>query len=228
MFPISDSIHARRFPFITIFLILLTFYVFLQQLLSPDQSGFLLTNALIPSAINFSDLTTLIPFVTAIFLHGGFLHIISNMWFLWIFGDDVEGYLPPFVFLLLYFIAGIGGNLIQYFLMSGSSIPMIGASGAVAGVLGCYYILFPYSKIKTLVFIFFFVTLIDISAPIMLGYWFILQIFSGAISLPFTDGGQGGIAFWAHVAGFLFGVFFGIVFKGHVSSQTALEGEVIQ
>lgn len=215
MFPISDSIQPRRFPFITLTLIIITIYIFLQQLLAPDQTGFLMENSLTPANIDVYNFKSLIPFITAIFLHGGFLHIISNMWFLWVFGDDVEGYLPPFTFLLLYFTAGIGGNLIQYFLMPGSSIPMLGASGAVAGVLGSYYILFPYSKIKTLVFIFFFVTIIEISAPVMLGYWFVLQLFSGVFSIPFSNS-EGGIAFWAHATGFILGIFFGILFKNRV------------
>jgi len=212
MFPISDSIPSGRFPFFTLIIILLTAYVFFQQLLAPDQIVFLNKNALIASKINFSHLNTLLPFVTAIFLHAGFLHIISNMWFLWIFGDNVEDRLTPFIFLPLYLIAGIAGNLAQYFLMPNSSIPILGASGAVAGILGCYYILFPYSKIRTAVLIFYFVTIIKINAPIMLGYWFLLQLISGVVSLPFNND-QGGIAFGAHVVGFIVGVIFGILFK---------------
>lgn len=216
MFPISDSIPARRFPFLTLSIILLTVFVFAKELLVPDQTAFLYNNALIPSKINFSHFSTLWPFVTAIFLHAGFLHIISNMWFLLVFGDNVEDHLSPPVFFLLYLTAGVTGNLAQYYLMPNSGIPMLGASGAVAGILGFYYILYPYSKIKTLVFIFFFVTIIDISAPIMLGYWFILQLISGAVSLPFS-GGQGGVAFWAHVAGFIVGIIFGIFAKNRNS-----------
>lgn len=212
MFPISDSIPARRFPYFTLFLILITVFFFAQELLVPNQTTFLKNNALIPSKVNFSYLNTLWPFITAIFLHAGFLHILSNMWFLWIFGDNVEDHLTPPAFLLLYMTAGIAGNLAQYSLMPNSSIPMLGASGAIAGILGCYYILFPYSKIRTLVFIFFFVTIIDISAPIMLGYWFILQLISVAGSLPASTN-QGGVAFTAHIAGFIVGLIFGILFK---------------
>lgn len=213
MFPLSDSIPARRFPFITISVILFTIYVFIQQLLAPDQNGFIEQYALVPARVDFSQWMTLIPFVTAIFLHGGFLHIISNMWFLWVFGDNVEGYLSPIFFIVLYMTAGIAGNLAQYFLMPDSSIPMLGASGAIAGILGCYFVLFPYSKIRTVIFIFFFVTIVEISAPIMLGYWFVLQLVSGASSLPFSMD-QGGVAFWAHVVGFIIGIVFGLLFKG--------------
>ncbi len=212
MFPISDSIPARRFPYFTLFIILITVFFFARELLVPDQTAFLENNALIPSRVNFSNLNTLWPFITAIFLHAGFLHILSNMWFLWVFGDNVEDHLTPSVFLLLYMTAGIAGNLAQYFLMPNSSIPILGASGAIAGILGCYYILFPYSKIRTLVFVFFFVTIIDISAPIMLGYWFILQLISVAGSLP-VSANQGGVAFTAHIAGFIVGLIFGVIFK---------------
>jgi len=228
MFPLSDSISARRFPFITLFIIFLTAFVFVQQIIAFDQDEFLLRNALIPSRINFSILTTLVAFVTAMFLHGGFLHLLSNMWFLWVFGDNVEGHLPPFVFLLLYFTAGIVGNLVQYSLSPASTIPMLGASGAVAGVLGCYYILFPHSKIKTLVFLFIFVTVIEISAPLMLGYWFLLQVFSGAVTMPLMED-QGGVAFWAHVAGFIVGVLFGMMYRRMVRREEGvIEGIVVE
>lgn len=224
MFPISDSIKADKFPFFTIGLIILTVYVFFQQLITPDPDAFIAAYTLIPSHVNFSNFATLIPFVTAIFLHGGFLHIISNMWFLWIFGDDVEAHLPRFVYFLLYFIAGIVGNFIQYILMPSSNIPMLGASGAVAGILGCYFVLFPYSKIKTVIFIFFYFTIMDISAPIMLGYWFVLQLISGAASLPFI-GSQGGVAFFAHIAGFLCGVLVGTMFKSRARNLISAYNE---
>lgn len=207
MFPISDSVKAPRFPALNILFIILTVYVFFQEVFTPNPDALIQTYALIPARVNFSDISTLTPFVTAIFLHGGFLHIISNMWFLWIFGDNVEGYLGWFLYPVLYFTAGIIGNIVQYVLMPVSDIPMLGASGAIAGVLGAYYILFPYSKIKTLVPIFFFLTILDISAPLMLGYWFLLQLISGAATIPFT-GGTGGIAFFAHVGGFITGMVF--------------------
>lgn len=217
MFPISDSIPARRFPYFTLFIILITVFFFAQELLVPNQTSFLENYALIPSRVNFLDLITLVPFVTAIFLHAGFLHILSNMWFLWVFGDNVEDHLTPFFFLLLYMTAGIAGNFAQYILMPTSAIPMLGASGAVAGILGCYYILFPYSKVRTLVFIFIFVTIIDISAPLMLGYWFVLQLISVAATLP-SSMNQGGIAFMAHITGFLIGVIFGLIAKRRMSA----------
>lgn len=218
MFPLSDSIKSGKFPFFNILLIAATIFVFVQQLFASNPEGFIKTYALIPSQVNIAYVNTLLPFVTAIFLHGGFLHIITNMWFLWIFGDDVEAYLGKLPFLFLYFAAGITGNIVQYLLMSHSSIPMLGASGAVAGILGAYYILFPYAKIKTLVPFFGFFTIIDIAAPIMLGYWFLLQLLSGVGSLAITAQ-SGGVAFWAHVGGFITGVIVAKLAGGQKSQE---------
>ncbi|MBI1982451.1 MAG: rhomboid family intramembrane serine protease, partial [Candidatus Levybacteria bacterium] len=192
---------------INVALIAATVLIFIQQLIVPDQEIFIQTYALVPSLVNFGDFATLIPFASAIFLHGGFLHIISNMWFLWVFGDNVEGRFGWFFFPIVYFASGIAGNLLQYFVMPSSSIPMLGASGAVAGVLGAYYVLFPHSRIKTVVPFFGFAGVVEIPAPFMLGYWFVLQLISGTVSLPFM-GESGGVAFFAHVGGFLTGVLF--------------------
>ena len=211
MFPISDSHPGGRFPLINILLIAATIFVFIQQLLSQDQETLIAGYALIPSLVNFSEPFTLIPFVTAIFLHGGFLHIISNMWFLWVFGDNIEARFGFLLFPIVYFLSGIIGNLVQYLFMPSSSIPMLGASGAVAGVLGAYYVLFPHAKIKTLVPFFGFASIVSIPASFMLGYWFVLQIVSGAASLPFS--GEGGVAFWAHVGGFICGFILGNALK---------------
>jgi membrane associated rhomboid family serine protease len=210
MFPLSDSIRSGRFPFLNYFLIALTVYAFFIQLGDPE--GIIAQYALTPSRVDFTNYMSLLPFVTAIFLHGGFLHILSNMWFLKIFGDNVEGHLHSISFLLLYFLAGIGGNLAQYLLMPDTSIPLVGASGAVAGVLGCYYILFPHARIKTVLVIFFFVTVTNVSAAFMLGYWFLIQIVSAVGSVPGL-GTEGGVAFFAHVGGFVIGILFGMIYK---------------
>lgn len=213
MFPISDSIKARIFPAINISIIAFTIVVFLKQLTVPDPEAFIRSYALIPALVDFNRASTLIPFVTAIFLHGGFLHIISNLWFLWVFGDNVEDHLGWFLYPFIYLVTGVLGNLFQYFMMPDSTIPMLGASGAIAGVLGAYFILFPYSKIKTAVLVFLFITIINVPAPFMLGYWFILQLVSGAVSLPFISDGTGGIAFFAHIGGFVFGAILARIFK---------------
>jgi membrane associated rhomboid family serine protease len=210
MFPLSDSIKSARFPLFNYLLIGTTALVFFLQLGDPE--GIIASYALIPSNVNFSNYMTIIPFFTAIFLHGGFFHILSNMWFLKVFGDNVEGHLNPLYFLILYFLAGVGGNTLQYVFMPDTSIPLVGASGAVAGILGCYYVLFPHAKVKTLLFIFFFVTITNVSAGFMLGYWFVIQILSAIGSIPGL-GTSGGVAFFAHVGGFAIGVMFGLLLK---------------
>jgi membrane associated rhomboid family serine protease len=209
MLPISDAQYkAGRFPLFNILIIGFTIYVFFLQITSSDQEAFIYQYALVPASVDWSNFATLFPFVTAMFLHGGFLHIFSNMLFLWVFGDNVEGSLPLFFYPLLYLGSGIVGAVTQYLLMPASTIPMLGASGAVAGALGGYFALFPHHRIKTLVFLPpFFITTAEINAGLMLGYWFILQLFSGALSLPFL-GEQGGVAFFAHAGGFIFGYIF--------------------
>src|SRR5947209_7417346 len=136
MFPLYDSIKAGKFPLVTMLIILVTGYVFVQELLAPDPDLFINHFALIPQFINYSNIQTLLPFITAIFLHAGWIHFLSNMWFLWVFGDNVEAYIGKLKYLVLYLAAGIVGNLVQYAIMPHSSIPLIGASGAIAGVLG--------------------------------------------------------------------------------------------
>lgn len=212
MFPLSDSIPTNRFPFLNILIILLTVIVFLNQIFRFSERFIILNFSLIPSLVDFSDFTTLIPFITSIFLHGGFLHIISNMWFLWIFGDNVEDHFGAY-YIFIYLISGIIGNVIQFMLMQNSSIPMLGASGAVAGTLGAYFILYPRSKITTVIPIFFFPLILKITAPVMLGYWFVLQLIAGAASLPLAGSEQGGIAFFAHAGGFVTGMLFALVFR---------------
>lgn len=212
MFPISDSAKTTRFPVLNFTIIIFTVYIFIKQLTSPNQDIFIMHYALIPAMVNFFDFSSLEPFVTAIFLHGGFLHIISNLWFLWIFGDNVEVKLGFILFPILYLGAGIIGNFLQYVLIPTSNIPMLGASGAIAGVLGAYYVFFPSSKVKTFIPIFGFLpAIINIPAPFMLGYWFILQIILGVSS--FSLASQGGVAFWAHIGGFVFGVLFAFVYN---------------
>lgn len=206
MFPISDTIPTPRFPIVNILLILVTVFIFFQQATAFDPEAFIYTYSLIPSRVDLNNFSSLMPFVTAIFLHGGLLHIVSNMWFLWVFGDNVEGHINSFFYIILYFVSGIIGNIVQYLFMPNSPIPMLGASGAVAGILGAYFVLFPHAHIKTFFPIVFFITIVQIPATLMLGYWFVLQIISGASSLPFSE--SGGIAFWAHAGGFVTGVIF--------------------
>jgi rhomboid family protein len=146
----------------------------------------------------------LLPFFTSMFLHGSWLHVIGNMWFLWIFGDNIEDYLGHFKYLVFYLLSGFAAAAAQVALTPHSRVPTIGASGAIAGVLGAYFILYPRARVLTwFPLIFFF----HLPAWVMLGYWFVVQFLSGtATSLSYAGNNDGGIAFWAHVGGFLAGL----------------------
>src|SRR3989344_4765236 len=154
MFPIRDHNPSKSFPIVTIFIIIVTSIAFYLQLSAPDFEGFIMQFALVPSRVDISRLETLLPFIYSIFMHGGWLHIISNMWFLWIFGDNIEAVLGHIPYLFFYLFCGLAAGLTQYLFSAGSDIPMLGASGAVAGVLGAYLVLFPRHKIDTMLLMF--------------------------------------------------------------------------
>ncbi|MBI2039492.1 rhomboid family intramembrane serine protease [Candidatus Microgenomates bacterium] len=215
MIPLKDSQPARIFPFWVLTIIAINIYVFYLELTSVNPDFFISQYALIPKLVDLSIPQTLMPFITSQFLHAGFIHIISNMLFLWIFGDNVEERLGFLLFPLFYLTGGAIGGLAQYFLIPDSAIPMLGASGAVAAVLGAYFVLFPNHTVKTLVPVFGFFTIIDIPASVMLFYWFFTQLFSGVATIPLTLSEIGGIAFFAHIGGFVFGWIVGSLFKNH-------------
>lgn len=203
MFPIRDHNPSLRFPFVTLAIIAITSYVFFLEISAPDIEVFIRQYALIPSQVNFLNPITLLPFFYSIFLHGGWLHILSNMWFLWIFGDNVEATLGHIKYFFFYIVCGLAAGLLQYFISPFANIPMLGASGAIAGVLGAYLVLYPHHKIDTIVPFGFYISRIEIPASIMLGYWFVIQLFSGFGSIGLQE--TGGVAFWAHVGGFVAG-----------------------
>lgn len=205
MIPISDKEPAGIFPFWTILIIMANVVVFFLEITSANTDAFITQYALIPAYINFSDPSTLLPLITSQFLHGGFLHIISNMLFLWVFGDNVEAEFG-FFYPIFYLACGVVAGLTQYFFAPTLNLPMIGASGAVAGVLGAYFAYFPSHKVKTLIPIFGFFTLIDVPASIMLIYWIVTQFISGAFSLTYQALNTGGVAYFAHIGGFVFGI----------------------
>lgn len=211
MIPLSDSGPTTKFPLWVIAIIAINIYVFYLELTAFDPDAFISQYAFIPANINFFNPSTLTPLITSQFLHGGFIHIISNMWFFWIFGDNVEYRLGKIFFPIFYLASGLMGNLLQYIFAIQSDIPVLGASGAIAGILGAYYALYPNNKVKTLVFILLFVTVIDIPASFMLFYWLILQLFNGAIAVSpaVANLGGGGIAYFAHIGGFILGWFVG-------------------
>jgi len=224
MFPIHDSHTTYRFPIFTIALIIVNVLVFFLELTTPETDAFIEDYALVPSKVDIENYFTWLPFLTSQFLHAGFLHIISNMWFLKIFGDNVEEKFGHFFFLFAYLFSGVVGGVLQYLFVPNSSIPMLGASGAVAGVLGAYLVYFPHHKIKTLVPLGFYWTTINVSAYFMLVYWFVTQLFSGIGSV--TTAQMGGVAFWAHVGGFASGYIIAKIFQIFTSTK-AEEGEII-
>lgn len=205
MFPISDSVKSKKIPFITIFIVVLNIFVFAQMLLGGTEQ-FIAQYALVPSQVNFLEVRSLLQFVTSIFLHGGFFHIFSNMWFLWVFGDNVEERIGRIKYLSLFLATGIAGALLQYILNFDSLVPMIGASGAVSGVLGAYYVLFPRHTVRSLIFAFFVITTMNVPATFYILYWFVIQLFSGVASLPSISAQSGGVAFFAHIGGFITGL----------------------
>lgn len=215
MIPLKDSHPAGIFPFWTIVIIAFNIYVFFLEVTGTDPDLFILEYALVPSQVDFGNWLTLAPFITSQHLHGGILHIASNMLFLWVFGDNVEAKLGPIFFPIFYTVAGVIGGLTQYILAPYSEIPMLGASGAVAGVLGAYFAMFPHHAIKTLVPVMGFVSVVTIPASVMLVYWFITQLFAGVGSVAIGVGQLGGIAYLAHVGGFVTGWLIGSSYKRH-------------
>ncbi|HUI87669.1 MAG TPA: rhomboid family intramembrane serine protease [Anaerolineales bacterium] len=206
MIPLYDTLRSRRFPVINWFLIALNFIVFFYELsLSPSALNRLtLAWGLVPVKLMMHPETYWVTIFTSMFLHGGWFHILSNMWVLFIFGDNVEDCMGKSRYLIFYLLSGTAAGLLESYALKNSPIPSIGASGAIAGVLGAYLISFPRARIASLVPIIFIFTIIEIPAVIFLMFWFILQLFSGLFSLQGTSGS--GIAWWAHVGGFLFGM----------------------
>lgn len=205
MFPLYDSTQTTKTPVITWLIILANIWVFWLELQGGEKV--LSAYALIPAHINQFNWQTWYPFVSSMFLHGGWFHLFANMWFLRIFGDNVEAAFGKVRFLLFYLFAGIAAAFVQYLFAPSSSIPMLGASGAIAGVLGAYLVLFPSARITSFVFIIFYITVIDIPAWFYLPYWFLLQLFSGIGQINAgTLATSGGVAFLAHAGGFVAGV----------------------
>jgi membrane associated rhomboid family serine protease len=211
--PLKDLTPRRSFPVVTLLLITVNVVVFLHQISLTPSAGdvFVRTYGLVPAKISlalagrhYTMTEALLPFVTCMFLHGGFLHIVGNLWFLWVFGANVEDRLGSLPYLLFYFAAGIGSGIAQTLFSWGSRVPSIGASGAISGVLGAYVVFFPASRILTLVPLLIIWFTWRIPAVIFIGLWFAVQFLSGISSLGSQS--VGGVAWWAHVGGFLIGV----------------------
>jgi membrane associated rhomboid family serine protease len=210
MIPLRDDNPRRTFPVVTYGLIGLNVAAFLWQLsLGRNLEPALFQVAFIPARFWLPGNWTadLLTIVISMFLHGGLLHIGSNMLYLFIFGDNIEDRLGHGRFVVFYLACGFLATLAHAVFSPGSRIPAIGASGAIAGVLGAYLLLFPHARVMTLIPIFFFITIREIPAIFILGFWFILQLFSGVGSLGVTDANDmGGVAYFAHIGGFIAGL----------------------
>jgi len=208
MFPISDTIRSRTFPIVNWILIITNVVVFLFELsLGPAAlERFVDIFGLIQARLDLFNPLTWYPIFTHMFLHGGWFHLLSNLWILFIFGDNVEDRLGSERYLAFYLLGGIASGLIQGVLSSNPNIPAIGASGAIAAVLGAYILFYPHARINTLLLIIIIPFFIQIPALIFIGAWFISQLFSGVLSLSTQSDVWGGVAWWAHIGGFLFGL----------------------
>ena len=211
MIPLKDNIPSSRTPLITVGLIVINVLVYLNQLMLPPRAAvrFVYLYGLIP--VEISQWQLLVPhpvplygtILTSMFVHGGLFHLAGNMLYLWIFGDNVEDRLGRFRFLLFYLLSGVGAAAAQILSDPHSKIPMVGASGAISGVLGAYLLLYPHARVVTLVFFGWLVRVIEIRALIVLGFWIVVQLVSGLL----TWGAQvGGVAWFAHVGGFVAGL----------------------
>ena len=202
MIPLRALLRRNNPATMTVMIIALNTFVFLFTLTQPTyrQNVFLQHYAMVPDHLRLTSL------VTSMFLHGGWWHLIGNMWFLWVFGSHIEDVMGAPRFLLFYLTCGVVSAVVQLAMSLGSPVPTLGASGAIAGVMGAFLVLYPRVRVTTLIFIVFFVTTVEIPAAFMLIYWFVIQLVSGLFSSgAFSD--SGGVAWFAHVGGFLAGLF---------------------
>ena len=219
MFPLRDGIPSRRLPVVTIAIVAVNVLVFVYQLTLPEErlATLFYLFGVVPARLSDPAWAASVgfpgrgylSFLSSIFLHGGFFHLAFNMWTLWIFGDNVEDRLGRMRFALFYLASGLAAGVAQWATDPASTVPTIGASGAIAGVLGAYLLLYPHARILTLIPIVIYPLFVQIPALVYLGIWFLLQLWSGVSAFGQAAGGgaaTGGIAWWAHVGGFLAGI----------------------
>lgn len=204
MIPLRDTNRSRHFPVMNWILIGVNLLVFIFELgLSSGQlQDFVNNYALVPSRLQSQPATYAISIFTSMFMHAGWFHILSNMWILYIFGDNVEDRMGSIPYLVFYLLGGVAAALLQTYVGTGTDVPVLGASGAIAGVLGAYIFLFPSARVVTLVPIIFLLTVIEVPAVLFIGFWFVTQLFSGLASLGAVEG----VAWWAHIGGFVIGL----------------------
>lgn len=221
MLPLRDNIPSRRFPIVTLLLIVMNGLAFIWELgLGQRLSDKLLLLGIVPVRYTVAEIAELfswreqlLPFFSSMFLHGGWTHLLGNMWTLWIFGDNVEDRLGHLRYLVFYLCGGLAAATLHIFTNADSHVPTIGASGAIAAVMGAYFRLYPHARVEMLIPPFFLGPYFVVPAVIFLGWWFALQFLNGTLSLLNDPGAVGGIAWWAHIGGFVFGALLCSVFK---------------
>ncbi len=205
MFPIRDSNRTSRFPVMNWLLILANALVFFYEIsLGEGQlNEFIHEFAMMPAKLQSDPQTFAFTVFSSMFMHAGWFHFLSNVWILHIFGDNVEDRMGPIRYLVFYLLGGVAAALLETYVSPGSQIPVLGASGAIAGVLGGYVLLFPGARVRTAVFL-IFISIMDLPAVIFIGFWFVSQLFSGLASIGATA--TAGVAWWAHIGGFAMGL----------------------
>ncbi len=222
MIPLHDINPTSRRPVVTLALVVVNALAFLFELLlgEPGRTQLVFALGMVPGRValfpvsaEISAVDAFLPLLTSMFLHGGWLHIIGNMWFLWVFGDNIEDRLGHGRFVVFYLLCGVLAGLAHTVVNWRSMIPAIGASGAVSGVMGAYLLLYPGSRVVTLVTLGWWWFKASLPAYVMILYWFVVQLVSGTVSLGLREGEGGGVAWWAHIGGFVAGAVLVFVFK---------------
>ena len=233
MIPIRDTVPRQHFPVAVLALIVINILVFFRELALAEDIAeqFIYLFGLVPARYSHPAWAaeagfphSYFPFLSTMFLHGGWLHIIGNMWVLWIFGDNVEDRMGSVRFLVFYILCGLSAGAIHVLTNSASTVPAVGASGAIAGVMAAYFVLFPHARIVAMFPIFFYPLFFTVPAFLYLGFWFLTQFFSGTLAIA-THREVGGIAWWAHIGGFASGIlFFSFFLRRRAASPIAPAG----
>jgi membrane associated rhomboid family serine protease len=221
MFPVGDTnVRGASLPIVSWLFIALNALVFVYQL-SLSEAGlqqFFLQFGVVPSLVQ--DGENMLSLLTSMFMHGGWAHILGNMAFLFVFGDNIEAVLGKIWYAIFYLVGGLAASLAHIFFNLGSDIPSLGASGAIAAVMGAYAVMFPGARVKMLIFLGFRAGITQVRALVFLGIWFLSQLLSGVASLGPQTAQTSGVAFWAHIGGFVFGLVVGVLFRGRAQQMT--------
>jgi membrane associated rhomboid family serine protease len=229
MFPLRDTVRSRSFPIVNYGLIAVNVLIFFYEssLSQAQLNGLISTLGMVPGRLSLGQPMNFLSLLTSMFLHGSWFHLISNMWVLYIFGDNVEDRMGSLRYLMFYILAGVAAGSVHAVITNmfigaetvQASMPTVGASGAIAGVLGAYFRLYPNARVTTLILLFIFPWFVDIPAVVYLGFWFLTQLFPGLLSLGAVGGFGGamsGIAWWAHIGGFTFGLLMVFLFARRI------------